>query len=185
MLVLIDRISRRDIAKAVVAIALAPGAFRALVAMCSRCFLLGIAAVAGAAFSQVQPGTANKCERMLDAASVRKRATKTVRPVYPEQAVRGKVIGVVVAEVCVPAGGTIAAFWISSAPSDAIAESVKQALSQWRFKPWSDDAGYHAYGGKIVFYFVEQNTEWKVLEPADAFYVGPRFALKQQRPLSR
>lgn len=160
----------------------AEGRVMGYVASFRACLLLAVSALAVA---QVQPGTTNKCERLLDALNVRMHANKIVRPAYPEQAIRSKTAGLVVAEVCVPAGKTVADVRISSAPSEVIAESVKQALSQWTFRTWFQNNAYSAYGGKIVFYFVEQSGEWKVLEPTDSFYVGPRFALKQQRPMSR
>lgn len=145
---------------------------------CCACLL-----APGLAYAQFQPGTTNKCERLLAAMNVLMHAKKTVRPVYPEEAIRARTTGVVVAELCIPAGGPIAAVTISSTPSGAIARSVKQALSQWRFRTWFEKGRYSAYGGKIVFYFVEQNGKWKVLDPTESFYVGPHFAIKQQRPI--
>jgi len=138
---------------------------------------------AGFADAQGQPGTANNCERLITAMNVLLHATKTVRPAYPEEAIRARTTGVVVAELCVPAGNAIAAVTISSTPSEAIARSLKQALSQWTFRTWIQNDKYSAYGGKVIFYFIEQNGEWKVLAPTDSFYAGPRFATKQQRPM--
>jgi hypothetical protein len=137
---------------------------------------------AGFVHPQFQPGTANKCEGRLGPMNLLRQATKTVRPAYPQEAIRAKATGVVLAELCVPAGGPIAAVTISPTPSEAIARSVKQALARWRFGTWIDNKGrYSAYGGKVIFYFIEQNGEWKVLDPTDSFYAGPRFAIKQPR----
>jgi TonB family protein len=136
------------------------------------------------ASAQAQWGTTNTCEVLGPASGVRMHATRTILPEYPQDAIRSKVTGVVVAEVCIPAGGRVASIQsISSAPSKAIAESVRKALSQWRFWTVFENGRHYPYGGKIIFYFVEQKGEFKVLEPGDEFYVGPHFALKQQRPL--
>ena len=109
-------------------------------------------------------------------------ATKTIRPAYPEEAIRAHTTGVVVAELCIPAGAPTAAVTISSSPSEAVSRSVRQALSQWTFQTWTQNGKHSAYGGKIIFYFVVEKGEWKVLDPTESFYVGPRFALRQQRP---
>lgn len=154
--------------------------------MIMRVAYLAIAVIAldTTGLAQLQPGTTNNCESLMNAANVRRHATKTVRPVYPEEAIRDRITGVVVAEICVPRGSTVAAIRISSAPSNAIAQSVKRALSQWAFRPMFQNGRYVAYGGKIIVYFVQQNNVWEVLEPSDAFYVGPRFAIEQQHPVS-
>jgi len=140
---------------------------------------------AGFVHPQVQPGTTNHCERMMSPAQVLMLVSKRARPAYPEEAIRAKTTGVVVAEICVPAGIPTAAVTISSTPSEGITRSVRQALSQWRFQTWFEKGSFHAYGGKVIFYFLERDGEWKVLDPADSFYVGPRFAVKQQRSVLR
>jgi hypothetical protein len=122
------------------------------------CLELLIAALmlSSPAFAQGQPGTTNTCGALGPESGVRMHATKTVRPEYPQDAVRSKVTGIVVAEVCIPAGGTIASIQsISSAPSKVIADSVRKALSEWRFWTAFEHGRYYPYGGKIVFYFVE------------------------------
>jgi hypothetical protein len=152
-----------------------------------RCalFCLLLAFGAGALPAQVQPGTTNKCEVMGIASQIRKLATKAVRPVYPDEAIRAGTTGLVVAEVCVPPGGRPASIKISSAPSEALARAVKTALSQWKFRKRVDEDEPLAFGGKIIFYFLKQGDKWKVLDPMESFYVGPRFALSQQHPLPK
>lgn len=135
--------------------------------------------------AQVQPGTTNKCEAMGIPKQIRMLATKTVRPVYPEEAIRAGTTGLVVAEVCAPRDGRPASIKISSAPSEALARAVKTAVSQWKFRKREDENASLAFGGKVVFYFLKQGDKWKVLDPMESFYVGPRFALKQQHPLPK
>jgi TonB family protein len=116
---------------------------------------------------------------------IRKLATRTVRPVYPEEAIRAGTTGLVVAEICVPLDGRPASIKISSAPSEALARAAKTAISQWRFRTRVHENEPLAFGGKIIFYFLKQDDKWKALDPMESFYVGPRFALKQQHPLPK
>jgi TonB family protein len=97
--------------------------------------------------------------------------------VYPEEAIRLRTTGLVVVEVCVQSDGLSFKSRIVTAPSRAIAQSVTDALAQWRFEP---NEKPRSYGGKLTYYFVEQRGEWKVFNAGDSFFVGPRFALKQQ-----
>jgi hypothetical protein len=32
----------------------------------------------------------------------------------------------------------------------------------------------------VTYYFVKQDAQWLVLGPMESFYVGPKFALRQQ-----
>ena len=82
---------------------------------------------------------------------------------YPEEAIRARTTGLVVAEMCAPLDGRPASIKISSAPSEALARAVKAAVSQWKFRTRVDENEPPAFGGKIVFYFLKQGDEWKVL----------------------
>lgn len=133
----------------------------------------------GAAFGQNK--TKPFCGDVLAEVALRKTYAKTVvAPVYPQEAIRSKSTGIAVAEICVPAGGGKAAARIVVAPNGAIAKAMLEALAQWTFGvKWrgNDQTHYVEYGGKITYYFVHMNEEWKVLSSTDSFYVGPRFAV--------
>jgi hypothetical protein len=125
----------------------------------------------------------------IAAPTLRRLATHIVVPEYPKEDITAKMTGIAVAELCVPAGATIASpVRIVSAPSAAIADSMRKALAQWRFKPITsmpNSTDYVSYASKVIYYFVEQNGQFVVLSPAESFYVGPRFALRQQADASR
>jgi hypothetical protein len=108
----------------------------------------------------------------IAAPTLRRLATHIVVPEYPKEDITAKMTGIAVAELCVPAGATIAS----------------PALAQWRFKPITsmpNSTDYVSYASKVIYYFVEQNGQFVVLSPAESFYVGPRFALRQQADASR
>lgn len=131
------------------------------------------------AHGQVQPGSTNKCERLLDVMNLRTHAIELVTPEYPDTAIRSRKTGLVVAEICVPAGASTPDVRIVAAPNSDIANSVRKALGKSRFRTmW--DSSFRAYGGKVIFYFVSQDNGWKVLEPKEQFFVGPDFAIAQQ-----
>jgi hypothetical protein len=142
-------------------------------------------ALAAIAVSQ-SLGIPPPCDRTIAEAALRNTfATKVVDPTYPKEAIISKLTGITVAEICVPAGAKVAAsIRIVTAPSDAIGRSVKEALTGWRFGPMSamgDPSHLYSYASKVIYYFVEQDGRWMVLSPTDSFYVGPRFALKQEQ----
>lgn len=145
--------------------------------------LLAAIALANVVFSQTYP--APPCDRTIAEEGLRKTfATKIVHPTYPKDAILAKVTGVAVAELCVPAGSKGAPIIrIATAPSAAIAKSLEQALSQWRFGPmWRQGAPseFLSYASKVIYYFVQRDGQWVVLSSDDSFYVGPKFALQQQ-----
>jgi hypothetical protein len=149
--------------------------------------LLGIAAGLLLALRLLsQPASPVPCGGRIAEEGLRKTfATRIVDPTYPESAIRAKVTGIVVAQVCVPAGSkVVGTVRISTAPSPDLAEAVEQALAQWRFGPmWpaGRPSEFLPYNSKVVYYFIESDGQWLVRSPGDSFYVGPAFALRQQR----
>ncbi len=126
---------------------------------------------------------AASCEGRTAEAALRRSATKRVIPEYPASAIKSGLMGLVVADVCVPPGGGAASVEIVESPSRAIGQAVEDALKQWRFETWYEQGNpshTHGYGARVVFYFVNQDGNWRVLSPADTFYVGPRFAHGRQ-----
>lgn len=141
-----------------------------------RLFALALAGTVGASQFSVR---AAQCEETTAEVTLRRLATKRVIPEYPASAIKSGLTGLVVADVCVPPGGGAALVEIVESPSPAIGQAVEDALKQWRFDTvyeQGDPSHTHGYGSRVVFYFVNQDGNWRVLSPADTFYVGPRFA---------
>jgi len=111
-------------------------------------------------------------------------ADDIVSPAYPRGAIRANITGLVVAEICVPPGARSAStIWIMTAPDKALADAARDAIRRWRFAPvtkMGDPSAPLSYAAKITWYFVRQGNEWRVLSPADSFYVGSEFAMRQQ-----
>ena len=137
--------------------------------------LVGCIFLVQAAAQQDSSAEGFPCERKIAEAALRDAmATKVVKPIYPEEAIRNKTVGIVVTEVCVRPDSETAYLRIVTAPSDAIAASVTAALLQWRFR-----RDTNSFGSKVIYYFVHRNDRWEVLSPADRFFVGPTFSQKQ------
>lgn len=149
----------------------------------ARSSLLALALVGGmAAFAQPSTRAAAQCEERAAEQSLRRTAIKSVVPVYPESAIKSGVTGLVVAEVCVPKDGGAPSVEILESPNHAIGQAVEDALKQWRFYTTYEKGNpSHTFSvaSRVVFYFVNHGGSWKVLSPADTFYVGPHFARSQ------
>jgi hypothetical protein len=127
------------------------------------------------------------CDRTIAEAGLRQKlVTYVVPPVYPQPSIRAKHTGIVVAAVCVgPNSRSATSLKILTAPDQAMANSVQQAIANWKFGAlWRSGAEgprhFVSYASKITYYFVEQGGRWLVHSPMDSFFVGPRFALDQQ-----
>ncbi|MGE5567430.1 MAG: energy transducer TonB [Rhodospirillales bacterium] len=135
-------------------------------------------------FAQTNPPCDRTIAVKVAEATFRRIATRVVHPTYPQEAITARVTGVVVVDVCVAAGSDKAtSIRVLTAPNAAIGEAVKTAVSQWRFGTFSlmsDPGKLHAFASTVVYYFIEREGQWLVLSPSESFYVGPKFALKQQ-----
>lgn len=106
----------------------------------------------------------------------RKLATTTVAPKYPDDAIRSAKTGISIALVQVSINATIISIHIIKAPSAAIAEEMRHALQQWKFQIARDQGGQPiSFEGKLTYYFVHEEGQWKVFSSMDSFYVGPHF----------
>jgi hypothetical protein len=118
------------------------------------------------------------CQGTTNDGALRDRAIQTVDPIYPSDAIKSHISGIVVVDLCVPVGSETATFVVSVAPSSSIRNAVITAMEKWRFKSpevWFENSPVHSYGGTIIFYFVQQKAVWRVLSPTESFFVGPRF----------
>ena len=107
-------------------------------------------------------------------AVLRSMALKMVLPVYPQDALRKRKTGVAVADIHLSVEGAVTKVEVLEAPDPSIGNSVRDALSRWRFQPTDDSDGERAieFSGKLVFYFEIRQGKGVVLFPAEAGYVG-------------
>lgn len=97
--------------------------------------------------------------------TLRKKATKTVIPKYPEKAVKSKSAGVAVAEITVSEDGSVMNVKILESPNKLIDASMTEALKQWKFYSFYLNGQPQKVTGKITFYFVIENKKAKVESP--------------------
>lgn len=104
---------------------------------------------------------------------LRQSATTTIPPEYPRDAIATSAEGVSVAEIRVNPSGSVTSVEVLEAPHPSIAESMRRALKQWKFRPFKTDGGEpRAAIGKVTYYFVLTGTESGVYEPSRAPYIG-------------
>lgn len=108
----------------------------------------------------------------LDESQMRQLVKLMVRPVYPKDAIRRNICGVAVVEVRINVDGKITGLDVVEAPSDSIAKSVFEAVSEWKFAPHTSAGRRVIVHGAITFYFVLNDSTPKVLDPKDAGFVG-------------
>src|ERR1051326_3663022 len=65
----------------------------------------------------------------------KQKATKTVRPTYPEDSLKNHVTGKVIAKIIVDQKGKVSEATVEQAPDRLTGESVVAAAKQWEFKP--------------------------------------------------
>lgn len=87
--------------------------------------------------------------------SIRKIATKTVMPNYPEDARKRGVNGVAVAEILVDENGDVVTTETVEAPDESIKKALEAAVKQWKFRPTKiKDGPAVRIRGKLTFYYV-------------------------------
>jgi protein TonB len=96
---------------------------------------------------------------------LRKRATKTVTPGFPEQAKKRGAKGVVVAQLNVNERGEVARVEVLEAPDPLIKEAVIKAIEQWRFNPPTISGKPVRIRGKLTFYYVIERGKGRVDNP--------------------
>jgi TonB family protein len=98
---------------------------------------------------------------------MRKSASKTVMPTYPEEAVKKREQGVAVIELVYDAKGDVVSTDVLEAPSKSIGDSVVRALKQWKFVPSKKEDGTPvSVRGKLTFYFeIDKEGNGRVQNP--------------------
>lgn len=85
---------------------------------------------------------------------IRKSASKTVMPSYPEDAQKKRQQGPAIAEVQYDGKGEVTDVVVLEAPATSIGDAVTHAVWQWRFIPSKDQNGKPVnIRGKLTFYF--------------------------------
>jgi len=85
---------------------------------------------------------------------MRKSASRTVMPLYPEDAIKKREQGVAVVEVQYDAKGDVVNTAVVEAPSRSIADAMLTAVKQWKFVPSKKEDGTPvSVRGKLTFYF--------------------------------
>jgi TonB family protein len=139
----------------------------------SRIFSLIMIIITGISFSITlsakTPQRAWTSERIM-----RSKILSTVIPSYPTDAVQSRRNGVCVVYVSLDANGGVSSVQIVESPTMSIFNSVEQAVTRWRFKPFkAKDGEPILMSSKLTFYFEIKNGKGFVFDPNDAGYVGP------------
>src|SRR5262249_36643460 len=95
--------------------------------------------------------------------SLRRAATRMVMPEYPKG--EEQLNGVAVAEITTDVSGNLSRVDILEAPSKSAADSMKNAISQWKFKLSYRDGKAVRYLSKLTFYFSYNHGKRQVRNP--------------------
>jgi TonB family protein len=86
---------------------------------------------------------------------MRKSASKTVMPEYPQDALKKQQKGPAIVEVQYDGQGEVTDVAVLQAPATSIGDAVVHAVRQWRFTPSKDQNGKPvSIRGKLTFYFL-------------------------------
>lgn len=98
---------------------------------------------------------------------MRKSASKTVIPSYPEEALKKRQQGVAVVELQYDANGDVVSTTVLEAPAKSIGDAVVQAIKQWKFSPSKKQDGTPvSVRGKLTFYFdIDNEGNGRVQNP--------------------
>ena len=98
---------------------------------------------------------------------MRKSASKTVMPTYPNEALKKREQGVAVVELQYDAKGDVVHTSVLEAPSNSIGDAVVVALKQWKFVPSKKQDGTPvSVRGKLTFYFeIDKDGNGRVQNP--------------------
>jgi predicted permease len=101
---------------------------------------------------------------MMVEGGIRKIASNTVKPIYPAEAVRRGIEGVVVARIRAGRDSRMERVDILQTPDPLLATAVTQALMQWRI---GSTGRSMALEGKVTFYFRLERGHGRVLNPEE------------------
>ena len=95
--------------------------------------------------------------------SLRRAASKMVLPEYPKG--EEQVSGVSVAEIITDVNGNVSQVDILEAPSKSAADSMRNAINQWKFRLSYRDGKAVRYVSKLTFYFSFKHGKGQVRNP--------------------
>ena len=96
---------------------------------------------------------------------IRRMATETHLPSYPEDAKNNQITGIAVVELHINEANRIDTVKVIEAPSKSIAEAAKASILQWKFSPPRPRDTVICLRGKLTFYFVIENGKPYVKNP--------------------
>lgn len=103
---------------------------------------------------------------MVGEDGIRRSASKTVMPDYPEASKKRRSKGVAVVDVQYDGDGTVELVNVLEAPDEEIKNAVSEAVKQWRFKKSTYRGEPLSVRGKLTFYFsIDQAGRGKVSNP--------------------
>jgi TonB family protein len=95
----------------------------------------------------------------------KQKATKTVRPVYPDESLKNHVTGKVIVEILVDENGKVPEVKVKQAPDELTGQAVIDAAKQWEFKaPPKVEGRQICYESTLSFRFEIRNGKGRVLD---------------------
>lgn len=99
------------------------------------------------------PGTSQSRPIKTNDQGLRQLAIKAPVPRYPPASLANNVTGVVVATVTIDKGGRFHSVQIVESPDAATADAVREAVTQWVFRPATVPSPSTLIAGTLIFYF--------------------------------
>ena len=95
----------------------------------------------------------------------KQKATKTVRPTYPDESLKNHVTGKVVVKIVIDENGKVTETNVEQAPDQLTGEAVVAAAKQWEFKPPPKVQGRQlCYESTLGFRFEIYNGKGRVTD---------------------
>lgn len=96
---------------------------------------------------------------------LRKKATISVVPKYPQAARKDNASGVSVSQITIDENGLVINVEVLQSPHPAIEAEVKEALYKWRFSKFTINGKPYKTTGKLTFYFIFEKGRARVEGP--------------------
>jgi TonB family protein len=90
---------------------------------------------------------------ILTEKQLRKQATTTLVPIYPDEAIKSRIKGTVGVEITVNENGDVINVKSINSPNAILLSAVETAVKQWKFKKFTVSGSNVKVIGKLTFYF--------------------------------